>query len=269
MRKVEAQLLSIKGEPIRRVELPPIFQEAIRTDIIKRAVISHITARLQPWGANPLAGMRTTAETWGKGRGVARVPRIKTGRRAALVPHAVGGRRAHPPTPQKILHEKINAKERKLAIRSAIAATAKKELVSRRGHRFDMEKVDLPIILEEKFETLRKTAEIAEVLKNIGVWDDILRSKSKKIRAGKGKMRGRKYKRKKGPLIVISGDNTVTTPAGTKPTTLLAARNLPGIDVCIVHNLNAEILAPGAAPGRLTIYSEPAIEKLREENLFW
>lgn len=266
---MESKLLSIEGEVIGRVELPTIFQEAIRTDVIKRAVISHITARLQPWGANPLAGMVTTAETWGKGRGVARVPRIKTGRRAALVPHAVGGRRAHPPTPQKVLHEKINAKERKLAIRSAIAATAKKEIVRSRGHKFDEEKVELPIILEEEFERLRKTAEIAGVLKKIGVWGDVLRSKQRKIRAGKGKMRGRKYKKKKGPLIVISGENTINTPLGAKPITLLAARNLPGVDVCVVYNLNAEILAPGAAPGRLTIYSEPAIEKLREENLFW
>ncbi|HDJ96454.1 MAG TPA: 50S ribosomal protein L4, partial [Candidatus Aenigmarchaeota archaeon] len=82
--------------------------------------------------------------------------------------------------------------------------------------------------------------------------------KERKVRAGKGKRRGRKYKRKKGPLIVVANDNGI----------FKAAKNLTGVDVCLVNNLNAELLAPGAMPGRLTIFSKAAIEKLEKENLF-
>jgi len=85
--------------------------------------------------------------------------------------------------------------------------------------------------------------------------EELERIKEKKVRAGKGKRRGRKYKRKVGPLIVISEDKGIVK----------AAKNLPGVDVCFVENLNVELLAPGGQPGRLTIWSNSAIEKLKEK----
>jgi len=90
---------------------------------------------------------------------------------------------------------------------------------------------------------------------NLGVWPDIFRVKeSRKVRAGKGKMRGRKMKQAVGPLLVITKNEGVAE----------AARNLPGIEVASVENLNAELLAPGTHPGRLTVWTSSAFEKLEK-----
>ena len=107
---MKANVYSMEGEVKEEIELPAIFNEEYRPDLIKRAVISAQTARVQPWGNDPEAGKRTSAKGWGSGRGTARVPRIKNGSKAAFVPMAVGGRRAHPTRAEKNHHEKINIK---------------------------------------------------------------------------------------------------------------------------------------------------------------
>ena len=127
---MKVNVYSIQGEVKEEIELPAIFNEEYRPDLIKRAVLSAQSARIQPWGNDPMAGKRTSAESWGSGRGAAMVPRIKSGARAAFVPQAIGGRKAHPVRAEKNHHEKINNKERRFAIRSAIAATADEELVA-------------------------------------------------------------------------------------------------------------------------------------------
>lgn len=251
------KVYSLEGEVVDEIDLPEIFNEQFRPDLIKRAVISSQTARIQPWGSNPMAGKRNTAESFGAGRGVAMVRRIKGSRhpaasKAAFAPQTVGGRRAHPPRPEKVLHEKINRKERRFAIRSAIAATTDETLVEKRGH--EIENVpQLPIIVDDELAKVKKTKETREIFKKLGIIDDIVRAKNgKKIRAGKGTMRGRKYKSPKGPLIVVGEDKGIS----------LGARNHPGVDVVVVDNLNAELLAPGTHPGRLTVFTKSAIEKL-------
>ncbi|MCU4140475.1 MAG: Ribosomal protein L4 [Methanophagales archaeon] len=202
---MKAKVLDISGNVLREVELPAVFSEEFRPDLIKKAVLSLQSRRFQPKGASKLAGKDTSAESWGPGHGVSRVPRIKTGRRAARVPQAVGGRRAHPPKAEKEILKKINKKERWKALRSAIAATADPSLVRARGHKFS-EDVSLPIVVENALVTLSKTADVEAFLKAVGIWEDVLRAKRKKVRAGRGKMRGRRYRRKKSVLFVISGD---------------------------------------------------------------
>ena len=254
------KVLDLSGNSIRETRLPGVFREEYRPDLIRRAVIAMQSHRLQPKGTSPLAGRKTSAESWGAGRGVARVPRIKNGRRAARAPQAVGGRRAHPPKTEKVLKRKINDKERRKAIRSAIAATINPELVRSRGHKFS-EGVVLPIVVENSFVTLEKTADVEEFFQTIGIGADLLRARERKIRAGKGKMRGRRYKTKKSVLIVISGDEA-EDPGNIKITS--SARNLPGVDVSYVGALNAELLAPGTHPGRLTVWTESSFMKLGE-----
>jgi large subunit ribosomal protein L4e len=255
--KSTAKVVDLSGNVVKEITLPPIFTEEYRPDLIKRAVLALQSNRFQPKGSDPLAGRRTSAETWGVGRGVSRIPRIKGGNRAARAPQAVGGRSPHPPKTGKVLKEKINKKERRKAIRSAIAATMNPEVVRNRGHQFGTE-VELPIIVEDSFADLEKTSDVGGVLKSVGVWDDIIRAKERKIRAGRGKMRGRRYKSKKSILIVISGDEE--TEAGNR--IKKAAKNLPGVDVSRVEELNAELLAPGTHPGRLTIWTESSLSKL-------
>ena len=252
------KVLDLSGNFIKETPLPGVFREEYRPDLIKRAVLAMQSHRLQPKGTSPLAGRKTSAESWGVGRGVSRVPRIKNGRRAARAPQAVGGRRAHPPKTEKVLKRKINDKERRKAIRSAIAATINPELVRSRGHKFG-EDVVLPIVVENSFVTLERTAEVEEFFQTIGIGADLARAWERKIRAGKGKMRGRRYKTKKSALIVISGDE-VEDPGNIKITT--SARNLPGVDVSYVDALNVELLAPGTHPGRLTVWTESSLTKL-------
>ena len=249
---MKVNVYTMEGEVKEEIELPAIFNEEFRPDLIKRAVISSQTARIQPWGSDPMAGKRTSAESWGSGRGAAMVPRIKNGSKAAFIPQAIGGRRAHPPRPQKVYHEKINVKERRFAIRSAIAATCNQNLVEERGHNVENDP-QLPLIVDDELATIKKTKETREIFKNLGIFEDISRAKKgRKIRAGKGKLRGRKYKKAKGPLIVVADDKGIS----------LGARNHAGVDVVTVENLNAELLAPGTHPGRLTIFTKSAIEKL-------
>ncbi len=253
---VKVNVYSLKGDATDKIVLPEIFEEAYRPDIIKRAVISTQTARIQPWGSNPMAGKRTTAESFGSGRGAAMVPRIKGSSQAAFVPQAIGGRKAHPPRVKTNHHEKINHKERVLAIRSAIAATAKRKLVAQRGHKIN-NLTNIPLVVSDELETIKKTKETREIFKELGIMDDILRAKKgRKIKSGKGKLRGRKYRTPTGPLIVVGNDRGIS----------LGARNHAGVDVVEVSNINAELLAPGTQPGRLTVYTESAIEKLG--NLF-
>ena len=253
------KVYSLEGETVDEIELPTIFTEEFRPDLIKRAVISSQTARIQPWGTDPMAGKRTTAKSFGAGRGAAMVPRVKgsrhpAGSKGAFVPQAVGGRRAHPPRAARIIHEKINKKEKRLAIRSAVAATANQELVEARGHQIE-NIPQIPLVVDDELCKVKKTSEAREILKNLGVFEDVVRAKSgRKIRAGRGKTRGRKYKTPKGPLLVVGEDKGIS----------LGARNHPGVDIVVVDNLNAELLAPGTHPGRLTIYTKSAIEKLGE-----
>jgi large subunit ribosomal protein L4e len=182
------------------------------------------------------------------------VPRIINARRAAGIPMARGGRRSHAPQPDADKTEKINIKERRKAIRSAIAATTVPELVSARGHVFQRE---LPVVVQNDFESLSKTSDVKKFLVAAGLWDDVERAKNgKTIRAGKGKVRGRKYKNRKSLLIVVGKDQG----AGK------AARNLPGVDFINADGLNAELLAPGTHAGRLTIWTEASIQRLKERN---
>ncbi|NJE07194.1 50S ribosomal protein L4 [Thermococcus sp. M39] len=252
---MKVKVFSLNGEPIEEIELPKVFETPFRPDLIRRAVIASWTHRIQPQGRDPMAGKRRVTENIGKGHGMARVERIKTPPRfAAFVPFARGGRRAHPPKVEKIIWEDINKKEKKLALMSAIAATANYDLVRARGHIID-NVPQIPLIVEDELEKIGKTRETREIFKKLGIWDDIERAKKNtKVRAGKGKMRGRRYKKAKGPLIVVAKNEGI----------LLGARNHPGVDVVLVDNLGVEMLAPGTHPGRLTVWTKGAIERLRE-----
>ena len=249
---MKTNVLSLSGDVLREIDLPDVFSEAYRPDLIKKAVLAAQANRRQPYGVTAYAGMRTSARSLGSGRGIAQIPRLVNSNRAARVPQAKGGRKAHPPKSEKDWSEKINRKERRLAIRSAIAATTNPDLVTNRGHRFEAD-LGLPIVLEDSFGSLAKTKDVCEVLQAIDLWQDVIRAKTgKHIRAGRGKLRGRKYKKPKSILIVTSDYSGIEK----------GARNLSGVDVVTCDRLNAEMLAPGTHAGRLTIWTESAIAGL-------
>jgi large subunit ribosomal protein L4e len=253
MGKISAKVFDLNGEEVSTLNLPQIFNTPLRPDVIKRAVVAIQSHKYQPQGRDPMAGKRTTAESRHAGQGISRVPRMKErGSRAAFAPGTVGGRSAHPPTVEKNIRKKIPKKEMQLALRSAIAATGSKETVALRGHMIE-EVPDFPLVVVDEIQGAKRTKDVEEALIKLGVWSDIFRVKeSRKVRAGKGKMRGRKMKQAVGPLLVITKNDGVAE----------AARNLPGLDVASVENLNAELLAPGTHPGRLTVWTTSAFEKL-------
>lgn len=240
-----------------RVDLPKVFETTYRPDLIKRAVLAVQSTKRQPKGTKYQAGW-SVATSWGPGRGAARTPRTHGRRthhsqRGALVNYTVGGRVAHPPRAEKKIVEGINKKERRLAIRSAIAATSNKDLVVGRGHQAENFEL-LPLVFEDAIhDKITKTKDAVELLTKIGLINDINRARGgKKVRAGKGKGRGRKYKQPVGPLIVVDRQSNFCK----------AVRNLPGVEVVLVKYLNAEMLAPGTHPGRLTVWMEKALAEI-------
>jgi len=254
--KLTTKIFDLKGASIGKAKVPRIFSTPLRPDVIKRAVVALQTHRIQPQGRDPMAGKRTTAESQGVGLGIARVPRQAEGNRARFAPGTVSGRAAFPPRVEKKIRKKIPKKEMKLALRSAIAATASKEVVANRGHAVE-DVPDFPLVVTDDIQKLKKTKEVEETLTALGVLSDIYRVKeSRKVRAGKGKARGRKMKQAVGPLLVIDKNDGIAE----------AARNLPGVEVITINDLNVESLAPGTHPGRLTIWTNSAFESLSPES---
>lgn len=268
MKKIN--VLGLKKEKVSDLVLPVQFSEPVREDLIKRAVVTIENNNRQSYGSAPEAGMRHSAELSRRrkkyrgsyGHGISRVPRKILTRRGtrffwvgAVAPGTVGGRRAHPPKVEKIWDKKLNVKERRKAIRSAMSATMIKDVVVARGHKVPAE---YPFVVANDFEKIAKTQDVLGTLETLGFADEIQRTSERKIRAGKGKMRGRKYKQVNGLLIVVSEQCKIQ----------VSARNIPGVAVVNVKYLNAMNLAPGANPGRATIFTEGAIKKIAEEKMF-
>jgi large subunit ribosomal protein L4e len=252
------------------VELPPQFEEPIREDIIQKAVYVFQCNQMQQYGAEPMAGNKYSSFITKRRReyrgcygfGMSRTPRkilSRRGRRmmwvGATAPNTVGGRRAHPPKSEKVHGKEMPIKERRKAIRSAIAGTVLPELVKTRGH---FPPKGYPFIVEDAICKLDKTKDVKKLLETLEFNEELARTQEKKVRAGKGKMRGRRYKTKRGLLIVVQ----------EKCPLELAAKNIPGVEVSRVKELNVELLAPGAKPGRITLWTKGAIEKLKTEKLF-
>ncbi len=267
---MKLDILYISKNKTGEINLPTQFDEDIRSDLIKRAVLALQSNRRQPYGAKAEAGKRASVKLSKRRRkyrgmygfGISRTPKKILSRRGtrmywvgAFAPNTVGGRRAHPPKSEKVLMKKVNKKERRKAIRIGISATVRSDLVKSRGH---IVPEGYPFIIDKKFEELSKTKEVRGILKAFGLEKELVRVDKKKIRSGRGKFRGRKYKTGKGPLIVVSKEGNVTK----------AADNIPGIDVVNVKEINVGLLAPGKVPGRLTLWTAGAIEILEKEKLF-
>lgn len=263
-KKIKASVISITGDKKTEIELPEFFGEEIREDLIVKAVKAERARARQPYGASPLAGKRASAS--GKirrkrrayktsyGIGISRVPRkilSRRGRRffwqGAFAPGTVGGRRAHPPKAEKVWEIKVNKKEKIKALKSALAATCSPEILKQK-YKVNGIFLQLPIVVERKIEELNKVKELKKALLSILKTDKFF--PKKKIRAGKGKRRGRKYKKSAGLLLVVSSSSKL--------------KNIKAFDIKEAKKLLVKDLAPSGEPGRLTIYSHAAILELEE-----
>jgi large subunit ribosomal protein L4e len=265
MMSMKVNVYGTNGEVKGNLTIDKAFSHALRKDIIKKAFRSEQSLKRQSYGADPLAGQKTSAHYVGRrsiynsmmNREMARMKRITGGgflrMRARFVPQAVKGRKAHPPTSEKNWYLKINKKEKLKALLSAVSATANASLVEARGHKIEKIK-HIPLVLDDNFSSLRKAKEVMELLVKLGFEEELNRISEKKIRAGKGKLRGRKYVRKKGPLIIIKEDNGIVR----------SAANMQGFDISTVSDLSMDLLAPGAVPGRLCIWTKSALEEMEK-----
>ncbi|MCK5024653.1 MAG: 50S ribosomal protein L4 [Thermoplasmata archaeon] len=263
----QVNVYGLDGKVKGSIDLPEVFNTQHRPDLIRRVVKASRANRRQAYGPAPMAGMRHAVAQSGKGKGAARVQRLTSGGHAAESPPNVGGRRAHPPTPEKDWSEKINKKEKALALKSAIAASGKFDLVKARGHKVT-EDMAIPFVVSDDFEVLfdtitkdydkqnkrpAYTKETVKVLQALGLENEMTRAKDGvHQRAGRGKMRGRRLKKPKSVLFVVDDMDKARKCVG----------NLPGIDVITPAKLNVELLAPGGDSGRLTVYTEKALASL-------
>jgi len=266
---MKAKLKSKKGTDKGDIILPEQFGEEIRPDLIKRAVLAVQNNRRQRHGVDPRAGKKHSSTISKRrrdyktsyGHGISRVPRKILSRRgtrfnwvASTSPNTRGGRRAHPPKAEKVYSKKINKKERRKAIRSALSAVMVKEYVLKRGHKVE----EYPFVLEKDAENIKKTKDVQELFGKLGLNAELERASKTTEKTGKARRRGNKKKTRVGPLLVVSD----------KCPLVKAASNIPGVDVVPVTGINAELLAPGTDYGRLTIFTEKAIEMLEKQKLF-
>lgn len=246
-----------ESKVVTQVALPGVFTAPIRPDVVQFVHTNMNKNKIQAHGVSRRAGHQTSAESWGTGRAVSRIPRVQGGGTQRSGQGAFGnmcrsGRMFSPIRIWRKWHRKINVNQRRFAVASALAASSVPALVMARGHRIE-QVAEVPLVLDNGVESIQKTGQAVKVLAKFGLADELDRCRdSKKVRTGKGKMRNRRYVMRRGPLVVY--DNA----AGIER----AFRNIPGVDMCHVDRLNLLQLAPGGHVGRLIVWTRAAFEKL-------
>lgn len=258
---MKTKLIDKTGKPKKDIELGDTFSGKIRKDVLAKVFEAMKGADKSIRGSKVKAGAGYSASgilkhkrhDWKStyGRGISRIPRKIFSRagasfrwEGATVSNTRGGRRAHPPKAWEDLIKKINKKELKIAFNSGFIGTISEEAINKKyGEKIDSGFVVSSDVLE------MKTKDFVSLLKKLfeNNFDKVI--KVKKQRAGRGKLRGRKYKSNAGLLFVIgSGEKTKRS----------------GIDVVKVDELRIKDLAPNGEAGRITIYTEKAIAEINE-----
>ena len=246
-----------KGTTSKTIKMPAVFSTPIRIDIIQQVFKSMNKNHRQAYAVSVKAGHQTSAESWGTGRAVARIPRVSGGGtsrsgQAAFGNMCRGGRMFAPTKVWRKWHVKINQNQKRYATCAALAASALPSLVMARGHLIN-EIEECPLVVESNVEGYCKTKKAVQLLKTLGAYDDVVRVvESKTLRAGKGKMRNRRFRQRRGPLVIYGEDEGLVK----------AIRNIPGVESCQVSRLNLLQLAPGGHVGRFIIWTESAISQL-------
>merc|ERR1712212_835045 len=233
------------------------FRAPVRPDIVSMIHNEVAKNRRQPYCVSEPAGHQTSAESWGTGRAVARIPRVRGGGthrsgQAAFGNMCRGGRMYAPTKTWRRWHRRCNITQRRYAVCSALAASAIPSLLMARGHKVESIP-EVPVVVTNSIESLTKTKAAVALLKGLNAYEDVEKcQQSKQIRSGKGKMRNRRYVMRRGPLVIYNEDHGIKQ----------AFRNLPGVELISVDRLNLLKLSPGSHLGRFCIWSEGAFQKL-------
>jgi len=247
-----------KNEPSgNTISLPAVFRAPIRPDIVNFVHAEVRKNSRQPYAVSEKAGHQTSAESWGTGRAVARIPRVRGGGthrsgQGAFGNMCRGGRMFAPTKTWRRWHRRVNVNQKRYALCSAIAATGIPALVMSKGHRIE-EIPEVPLVVADNVQQYKKTKDAVKLLRTLKAWSDIQKVyNSKRLRAGKGKMRNRRRVQRRGPLVIYDQDNGICR----------AFRNIPGITLINVSRLNLLKIAPGGHVGRFCIWTESAFKKL-------
>mmetsp|Transcript_16084 Transcript_16084/g.45786 ORF Transcript_16084/g.45786 Transcript_16084/m.45786 type:complete len:405 (+) Transcript_16084:98-1312(+) len=239
--------------------MPHALMSPLRPDLV-RVIHSNMSKNTrQATSVGAKVGYETAAESWGTGRAVARVPRAPGGGthragQGAFGNMCRGGGMFNPTKTWRRWHRRINVTQKRHAVATALAASSLPPLVMARGHRIG-QVAELPLVVTDGLESITKTKQAVETLKQLGCAEELQRViDSKKLRAGKGKARNRRYTMRRGPLIIYNEDNGIVR----------ACRNIPGVETANVMRLNLLRLAPGGHFGRFVIWTESAFKKLSE-----
>jgi len=245
-----------QGEATEQMALPTVFCAPIRHDVVNFVHTNVAKNKRQPYAVSRLAGHQTSAESWGTGRAVARIPRVRGGGthrsgQGAFGNMCRGGRMFAPTRIWRRWHRHVNQNQRRYATVSGIAATALPALVMARGHKIE-NIPEVPLVVSG-MESLTKTKAAVALLKRLSAYDDVQKCiDSKKIRAGKGKLRNRRHRMRRGPLVIYNEDHGIRQ----------AFRNIPGVELLKVDRLNLLKLCPGGHLGRFCIWTKGAFDRL-------
>lgn len=259
-------IYSDKNEALKdkNIALPYVFKAPIRPDVVSEVSQLMRRNKRQPYAVSEAAGHQTSAESWGTGRAVARIPRVRGGGthrsgQGAFGNMCRGGRMFAPTKTWRRWHRKINVNLKRYALVSAIAASGVPALVQSRGHVIDGIS-ELPLVVSDDVQKFQKTKQAVAFLRRSKVWADVQKVyKSQRLRAGRGKMRNRRRVQRRGPLVVYAKDEGLRK----------AFRNIPGVDTMKVSRLNLLKLAPGGHVGRLCVWTESAFAELNEIYGTW
>jgi len=239
------------------IACPAVFKAPVRPDMVTFVHDQVGKNHRQAYAVKGIAGEQTSAESWGTGRAVARIPRVRGGGthrsgQGAFGNMCRGGRMYAPTKTYRRWHRRVNINQRRYAMCSALAASALPALVMAKGHKVD-DVPEIPLVVEDSVQQMKKTKQAVTLLKKLKCWDDILKVKrSRAIRAGKGKMRNRRHVQKRGPCVIYDKDEGISR----------AFRNIPGITLISVDRLNLLKIAPGGHLGRFLIWTESALKRL-------
>jgi len=245
------------AEKTGTIPMPTALATPLRPDVVKSVHTNMAKNHRQAYGVGAKVGYDTAAESWGTGRAVARIPRAPGGGthragQATFGNQARGGGMFCPTKVWRRWHRRVPVKEKRHAVVTSLAASSLPPLVLARGHRIS-QVAELPLVVSDGFESVQKTKQAVEVLKKLGVGEELQKViDSKKVRAGRGKMRNRRYVMRRGPLVIYAEDNGISR----------ALRNVPGVETASVDRLNLLQLAPGGHFGRFIIWTESAFKKL-------
>ena len=243
----------------QNLKMPAVFSAPLRPDLVCEVHTNMAKNKRQAYGVSRWAGHQTSAESWGTGRAVSRIPRVAGGGthragQAAFGNMCRGGHMFNPNRTWRRWHRSSNLTQKRHAMASALAASALPSLVLARGHRI-ADVPELPLVVSEGAQTLLKTKAALKLLSQLGCDAELTKvADSKTVRAGAGKSRGRRYVQRRGPLVVFAEDNGLVK----------AFRNIPGVELCHVDRLNLLQVAPGGTFGRFIIWTAPAFKRLRE-----